>query len=643
MQVAVTFITDPKQYKFITENLTADKILHYEKNSSPTYIPTHEILLGLYVATSTKNSINRDQVFVNLKSADIAFKYNTLEFDEYIKINEKVDTYGRFKLSDIVGTDIRNLIGDNPIDKKNVAKIVSAIYGQPNYVERLSELRNFGRECITRNGMDIPFNRVYDMNDPDVEKILNSDEPLHIKKDKFNEYITDTVKKDIYALPDTNLGDIIKSGSRVKDNNLAEIYAPTIKVGANGDVRLEMDNNFEGLSESTFVARSLENRKIQEIKKGQTPLSGYVNRQMVLANSKLRFDKKNNSPDTIGIVLDSKEATGRTTIDGKIVTEDMTGPVRVKSCINHNLNVVFHDEITKDYEITDGSNISINAATAFSEFLTQTVLSLKHGKLGGREYSEDYAVAEKPGTVIEINTLMTINNDDGTRSRFFVNKSSRILVKVGSHVDKGTKLLENNKPQPTGIFLGKMCSLLNIQPQQDYAYLKTMSPTSLCISPIDGTSSFMVDKKGNDYMVIKGEHEVVIPLVNLDELIWYPEGHHYNKGDDICTGVLNLKEYAKYSQDRLDVFYKLKEQCRRISPGVTVRSEIYEIIYKGIQDTLSVSDSIKSNTGNIDLFQRIYYGDVKRGINSYFKNTDEVEVEDSLILSLLLNDEATEE
>lgn len=645
MQIAVTLVTDPKQYKFITENLTADKIRYYEKNNSPIYIPSQGVLMGLYVATSTEHSKDNKKSFPDFHSAYEAYGNRQIEFDEYIRINEKRNTFGRFMLSDIIGSDIENLIGNDPINKKNVSKIVSAIYSQPDYVKRLSTLRNFGGECVTLNGLDIPFQSVYDMDDPEVEKILNSDEPLNIKKDQFNEYITESVKRDIYKLPNTNFGDIIKSGSRVKDSNLQEIYAPTIKVGAKGDVRIEMDNNFEGLSESTFVARSLENRKIQELKKGQTPLSGYVNRQMVLASSKFKYDKEHASPDRKGVEVEAEEAVGRTTIDGKLVTPDMKGIVKVRSCINHNDPVVYKDEVSQDYNIVDGSNISINMATAFSEFLTQTVLSLKHGKLGGREFTEDVIRARKNGNVVQNDQcgILEIKYDDGTSDRFYRNKSARDLLRGKDRVKAGEKLLEYNKPLPTGIFLGQMCSLLDIQPMQDYAYLRSMSPTCLCISPIDGTSRFDMDKKGNLWMFIEGGGKVVsIPLKGLDELIFEPEGHFYRKGDTICTGVLDLKEYAKYSQDRLDVFYMMRDQCRKISPGVKVRSEVYEVIYKGIQDTLSVAQNIKSNHGDIDLFQRMYYGDVKRGINSYFKDVDEVEVSDSLILSLLLNDEATE-
>ena len=642
-QIAISFITDPEQYKLITENMTLDKLKTYEKNAKNIAIPTHEILLGLYVATSYDHTKDRGHKYDSLAEATQAFINNEIEFDETIKIGETKDSYGRFRISDIVGTDLINLIKNKPIDKKNVSKIVSVIYSQPDYIRRLSDLRNFARECITLNGMDVPFRSVYDMNDPEINKILNSGEPINIIKDKFNEYITDSVKKDIYALPDTNLGDIIKSGARVKDPYLVDMYAPTIKVGAKGDTRLEMDNTYFGTSEATFVAKSLENRKTQELKRGQVPLSGYITRQLVLSNCSCRYDAQHLSPDKKGILLDAKEATGRTTIDDRIVTENDTGKVLVKSCLNHSDNVVYKDEVTTYYHLVDESNVSINMATAFSEFLTQTVLSLKHGKLGGREFTEDQCVSPVNGEVVEVNTLMTIRADSGELVRFFVPRSARILKNVGSRVKIGDVVIELNKPLPTGIFLGRICSLMGIQPSMDYTYLKSMSPVSLCIVPIAGKSKFMVDNKGNDYLRISGSKDVDIPLKNLDELIYLPEGSEYKKDDRICTGTLDLKKYSEYVGNKLDVFYQFKNQCREISPDSNVRSELYEVVFKGIQDTLSISDSIKSNKGNIDLLQRMYYGDVKRGINSYFKDSDEVEVNETLILSLLLGGDDEEE
>lgn len=642
-QIAITFITDPEQYKLITENMTLDKLKTYEKNLNNIAVPTHEILLGLYVATDYKHSKFNGKSFNTLAEADLAFSNSEIEFDETIKIGQKKDSYGRFKISDIVGTDLINLIGKNPVDKKNVSKLIAVIYSQPDYIHRLSDLRNFGRTCISLNGMDVPFRSVYDMNDPKVNEILNSDEPVNIIKDRFNEYITDTVKKDIYALPDTNFGDMIKSGARVKDSNLTDIYAPTIKVGADGKVRMEMDNNYLGTSEETFVAKSLENRRIQQLKRGQVPLSGYITRQLVLSNCSCRYDAQHLSPDKKGLLIDAEDALGRTTIDGRVVPEGATGKIRVKSCLNHPDNVVYKDEITNRYNIVDQSNISINMATAFSEFLTQTVLSLKHGKLGGREFTEDICISPVNGEVVETNTLMTIRGDDGSITRFFIPKSARILKKVGARVSKGDVVIELNKPLPTGIFLGKMCSLMGIQPSMDYTYLKSMSPTSLCISPITGTSKFMVDNKGKDYLQITGGgKDVVIPLEKLDELIYLPEGSEYKYGDRICTGVLDLSEFSKYIDDKLELFYQFRNQCREITPGTNVRSELYEVVFKGIQDTLNISDSIKSNKGNIDLLQRMYYGDVKRGINSYFKDSDEVEVNETLILSLLLGGEDEE-
>ena len=539
---------------------------------------------------------------------------------------------------DIIGKDIDLIVPNHGcITKKNIGKIISVIYSQPDFIKRLQSLKEWGIEGVTLNGLDVPFAATYDMNDPKVQEIADSAEDNDIKLDKFNEYTKEKLKDTIMKLPDTNFGDMVASGSRLKDEVLRDMYAPTLKIDKSGKARIEVESQFRGLTESTFVARSLDNRIVQEIKKDATPLSGYITRQMVVANSSenLMFDAEHLSPDKIGLEMTADDALGRYDMQGNIITQGGSNIVRVKSCINHTQKKVFKDEVSYDYPVKNGSNISINMATAFSEFMTQGILGLKYGRSGSK-FNETHVYCENPGNVVDLSEFfLTINLDRGGTDTYYVNPSSRVRCRIGDRVSKGQEIITGIKDNRIGNDLGQLCSLLDIQPTMDYTILKSSNQKLLVFTPITGVSTFY-EKKGRPVMIISdGNNKVEFELG--DETLFYPQGHKYLKGERVMTGVLDLALYSKYVP-RLEVFAKFKQQCKEIFPKVNVRSEIYEVLFKSLEKTLSVSKAIKSNSGDIDLMQRIYYGSTKSGLSSYFKDKDEVELQDSLILSLLFND-----
>ena len=647
-QCGCSFITDPKNYDFIANNVTADKLLYYEKSNKPIYTPTHEVLVGLYLASSNQESVDKGKKFKDLPNATVAFEADEIEYDEIIKVGNRKDTYARFRLADIIGSDLDIVIGRNKINKGNIAKVISVIYSKSDYVKRLSKLKEFGVLCTTIHGIDIPFSQVYDFNDEKLVEILESDSTDSVKLDQFNDYIETSVKEQLIKLPNTNLSKLVEIQERIKNSVLAEMYAPTLKLDRKGKFRLEMENQFGGITESTFVARSLDNRKVQELKKGQVPMAGYITRQLVLANSSIAFERNKLSPDTVGLELKSSEAIGRTDLKGNIITEESDKLVRVKSCINHNQKKVFIDEVSKDYHINQGANISITLATAFSEFLTQSTLALKHGKAGGRTLTEDLVHAANAGIVQSItDRFMIILNTNNQEDKYFLNKSSRTHVRVGSEVHRGQVIIESNKSLRTGANLGKLCSLLGLGIINEYAQLKKDNPVSMCCTPIAGKSRFVTVVKNKKNGTVKesiileisnGSKFINIDITDLDEVIFKPEGSSYVEGERVSTGVLDLSKYKDYVSDRITLFHKFKEQCQEIFGKVVLRSELYEVIFKSLESTMSVRKSIQSDSGDIDLLQRLYYGATKKALKSYFKKSDEIELEESLILSLLFNE-----
>lgn len=337
--MAFFFVTDPLMCARVKSDMSPSSLWRFEKNLKPIYTPQHELLLGLHFASRVTSKSNK--TFVTLNEAREAWMAGTLEVDEKVNINDKLTTFGREEVSHILGIDIDAVLGEKEvINSQNIGKLIAMLQNRSTRAEILRDLKLFSAEVVTEIGFDTPpMKDLYPKDDPKVKAILDSHESQEVKYDKLNKRLNEIVQDTIDNLPDDNLSTLMKGSGRVKLGALREIYAPPIY--SNGEVALSSSNLFEGLTERGIVTGAISNRKILLTKASATPVGGYVARQMILAQLELKFTTAPNSPDTIGLELPRDSAIGRTQLNGEEVTEFSPSRVRVKSCINHDDNIVY--------------------------------------------------------------------------------------------------------------------------------------------------------------------------------------------------------------------------------------------------------------------------------------------------------------
>lgn len=379
-QMAFFVVTDPIVCAELENNMTPHNVWYYEKTRTPIFTPTHEILFGLYYATKMDGRIRKGVEFGTFDQMEQAYRDGKIEFDDIVFCDDKQTTYGRSKVERIVGRNLDSMLGkDVPVQSGNIGVLIASIGGDKDRATKVRDLNIFASEIITHQGMDTPpFDKIYNFDDPEVKKLINSNESLSIKYNQLNDYIKKQVKTTIDNLPDNNIANMLKGSGRVKMDALYNIYCPVVYP----DGTVSHSNLFQGYSERDFVTKGISNRQVQQIKKEGVPIGGFLSRQLVLAQMDVKFVDKDASPDKIGLKIPRSEALGRTTLDGrKIRTASLSNKemVVVKSCLNHLDNYVYADEIDQEHlREKDGASIGISFAMSFTENKTQSVLALKH-------------------------------------------------------------------------------------------------------------------------------------------------------------------------------------------------------------------------------------------------------------------------
>ena len=639
-QVPIFFVTDPDMVAELANNMTPHNIWFYEKNQEPIFTPTHEILHGLYLATNMGQVKNPDKLpeYPTFESLESAWDKGFIEYNQIVKCDDKVTTYARSKVEHILGRDLSSAL-DNPakgevnvpVSSRNIGKIIAGLAHDRNRAQIVHELTNFAAEIVTHQGFSTPpFDKVYNPDDPKIQEIINSNDSAEGKYKRLNDYIHDTVVNTIKNLPDSNIGDMLASGGRIKKDQFIDIYAPPIYGGE--EVGVSDFNMFQGLAERDFVSASLTNRRVQQIKGASTPISGFLNRQMVLSQLDLRFIDKEESPDQVGLVIPKKYAIGRTMMNGNKIRSAGIGTerVRVKSCINHlDDNFIYADEIDQEHlQEKDNSAIGIAFATSFMEAKTQSALALKHVTVL-RKFEDEKIVAIHGGTIVELSDFLVINTNDGGEDRYLLSGNIALVggITLGSTVKAGQTLVMSKRFQEVYYKLADLSDFLGLQSANtDYVREKGRGKI-VCLAPQSGTILYPTKNS----ISIDG---LMIP-VNPAEIYYYPAGYKIKKGERFCSGLLDLEAFNNLNNDIQDSFDAMVHQFSDLF-GEGTRYELYESIFKSLYHSQFKAQRKYKKTDNF--LNRMFYGDTKQALSGFFKEAPEgkIGIEDSIILPLVL-------
>ena len=640
-QVPFWLITDDSIVAELNANLTPQNLWFYEKNDKPVFTPRHEILFGLYKATKMGGVKDPDNIpeFVSFEALETAWKTGKIEYDEIVKCDDKLTTYGRSKVEKILGKNLSSALDEPrlgktnvPISSGNVGKIIAGLQYNPRRGEIVHELINFASEITTHEGISSPpFKEIYDFNDPKIQEIIDSKDSTENKYTKLNKYIEGKVKETIQNLPDNNIMDIINSGARVKMDQMYNIYAPPVY---NGEENVDVSNSnlFNGLTERDFVSKGIMNRQVQQVKVTGLPVSGYLNRQMLLAMMDIMFIDKEESPDNVGLLIPRSAAVGRTMMNGTKIRSKGLGneKVRVKSCVNHiDDNDVFADEINQDQlHIKDGAAIGISFATSFMEAKTQSVLGLKHVD-SLQKFEDEKIVAQRGGTVTEISDFLVISGQSGVE-RYKLSGNIALVggIDIGSEVNMGDTIVISRRIQPVYYKIADLKDFFGLQVDRDSGMGREPGRGKvLCYAPKSGTIRY----PSKDTMTIDG----LVIKTSPNELYYYPEGYHIEKGQKFCSGLLDMGKFYEVNQNLQDNFDIMVKQIEDLF-GSGTRYELFEVIFKALYKDKFKAHTKFTQTNNF--MNRMFYGATKQGLSSFFKEAPEgkIGIEDSIILPLVL-------
>jgi len=617
-------IVPEDQYDYINEQINPRNIVYYRKSLTPMFTPKHEVLYGLIIAS--RIDVNSNPIyFTNLedakkiKESDPKFRYQSR-----IILGGVETTLGRAIISELVGTDIEKVIGNNqPIDKNNILLLYSKLEALPDRVDRLKKLEDFAVDIVTLSGstttslkdMMVDVDPKYHKTIEDIDK-----SPILTEKEKYvryNEVYSEYSQKHLEKF-DNEVKLNIQSQSRASINNLIKGTFPMMIPTLDKDLIMTKRSLVEGLSPDEYIEASVSSRGIAEVKSIQLPSSGNTTRLLSYA-SNFVFEEGEDI-DNPGILIEARDAKGRTKIDGTIVEEtNSSEKIRVRSVITSTIEdgIITKDMISNYMNYRPGQSIGKLMTTAWGECSTQAALKLKHD--GVLYYIDDSSKLHAPYKCKIIITDTMIN---------FVNDKDKVL----GYIPKPNDFVQNHTPngwysknEVIGYVMNqvtpsyKLNQIIHLISSRFLSTRKSFGKNKLTIGICYALENGEITYGYENNNVVVRIGNTVYPY-NPNLLYYYPSGTKVNKYQRISSGLVDIISIIEKTNDIVESYYFFDKQITELI-GLK-NHELNELIFKSIvQYTndgklmyLGVQRTNKSTTHPYD---RMSYEDSK----SYFKNT----------------------
>lgn len=658
----------------------------YKKNLQPIYVPNHETLNGLAVATGVDyddpDELKEPKLLYTsytdlLKDVEVNKKISLSRVVLFtgkvgeIEYKNKITTLGKLRLSKIVNADIDLIPGviDPPMTKmtsKGAAKLVLYMQQFPEYVERLNELQKYALMVVTRKGVvTFDFDTLYADTDNDTYREIKdiADNPkltdkqkLLMMNEKYKEYLV-TVKDSL----NEDIKRDVKDANRVKVDSIVAMVAPALIVsGVDEKPIITRSTLIDGFTEKDFQVHAIENRSLQSIKVMGVPSSGYLTRQISFLMNDYIY-KVGSDPDNKCILLPRYRTEGRTSINGKIYPKfngkpDESDLVLVRSIITkaNDTSVVTSDLISNLYtDIEDGSPIGSSFSTSLTQALTQSALSLKHG---GHERVIDetgYLRAPKNCRVREQGRFLFLESGS---EEFMYPRPVNIVLNDKPKFKKGELIGTAYRTTSPIYKLNALIKLMRARGSDGTRYFeKDNVIISDCYALDSGTIHYVPDKNG-DITVRIGSRNYDY---NPESMYYYPDGYEVKKFQRICSGVVNMgRVIQELGTDLQSVYLIFRKQFYELissdfskgNPlgGGDMREELVEMAFIALSNVKQDEHDVEkidflgtySGVQNNDSFYTLLsYGYSGRVVNKALNGEVELkgDVMSETILGLLLN------
>jgi len=584
----------------IIEVMSPKNLYYYKKSHSHLFTPSHEIMAGLII--STRISYPKDGKIRSFGTIDDAKKWRKTHRDFTYQtkcfIDDKETTLGRAILGELFNRDIDEFLnGDKEnLTSKEIPMLYDGLVELEDRLERIQQIQEFALNVATISGGTAPrlseLHAHLDTTYLDEIKTIEASEFLTDKeKDIKIREIYDKFSKDVEQGKDeegnprlaNELKLQISDSSRAKISQLLNIVTPQLNVGPDGVVHVGETTLIGGMRPTDYYRHAIENRVTQDIKTSSVPRSGYTTRQLVYLGTPYRFsdslDEKNK-----GIELELYKCSGRTRLDGSVITQDeaksanKTEMVTVRSIVtatHPELNVVTKDMISRDFEWKEGANVGISLLSSLTEGLTQSGLSLKHG---GRLFETDKNAAircPKNGCHLSITETYVVLTSPSGREYLYPKTDNFVQNYNNTGIYQKDEVVGVSYRLFTPSYrLDSVIKLLGAQSTNSRkTILNNKVMISECYAYSDGVIKY--EKVGDKIVGVKiGDKEY---SYNPSACYFIPEGTEIKKGQRFCTGTMDLDAAIRKTKSYKDVFYLFYHQFNELISGMA--PELIEFVF----------------------------------------------------------------
>lgn len=622
----------PDEYRdYVMTRISPSASIFMEKNLAPLYTPSHEFLYGLYLASR----VTQTGKPVRYRTGeDLDKMYENGDIDADTELEHKPGTpvtYGRIRLSNIIGANIDTVLAPNePITASNIVLIMGKINLQKDRLERIKRLQDFSFEQMRLVGITaLSLKDLYVSLRPEfkesIDRTLDDDKLSHSQKlikvqEIYKSYLDNDFKKEVSS----KVMNMTKSSDRIKIDQLVNITLPNMVIQSDGSVKVSDSSIFSGMTPDDYVSHAVSNRHILQIKANVTPMSGYVTRQLTYIAQMFRF-REVDQPSKDYIEVPRKLMIGRVTINGNYIgaqyKKDDTLD-KFPSCIFNKEPVIYQNqvrtpkkgEVVEGFEFYEGDNIGLSFGTSITESITQGGLALKHGG-ALRSVVDDYKlIAPYDGKVTEVTDYtITLNGKD----TYYKTKQFSI---INYEFKKGETVGYVNVVFTPAYRADSMSMFLDSFSNQAKKNEKNELHKSVSLAPKSGKIHYKVNEKADKIEVfIDSELIVSIPLDNFT-LLSFPDGAMVNRLDRFSTDVLDMGAFEGSVKERYEAFNKEFKHIYKSN----MTEDLIEFLFRLLFDVNQTGYlGVKGAMKKIPIMSQISFGYA----TNHLKTIDDTELE----------------
>lgn len=586
---------------------------NYVYNNAPIYKPKHEVLQGWsFISKFIPEEGELIQV-IGFDNLQAMFDADEIWVNTTVQMTDKITTYGREFVSNLLECDLSTLIGEDYIKASNISKIFNVLnsFEGKKRMEVIHKLESFALEALTLEGSttlsvkDLYY-EVPEEYKTRIKEIIDSNMSENLKILEA-EKVYSSILNDMSSNYSDEFKESISDTDRAKMQSIIAMITPQFFIDSHGVIHFSSNSMVEGYSEEDEKYHAASNREIIKAKAVLVPISGFLERQLSELGKKI-IAKDELDPENTGITLEMRKAVGRTTLDGKIVQpNNYADHIVVRSILGTKKTYATPDMFSKtiDFNFDDKvSNIGTDWFTQLGQGITQSGLGLKHG--GVNRYVDDY-----DKLICPFNTDVIILEDriHLVKEDIYYIKPKRFVTKGDGYYRKGEVIGQVPNYYTASYRLEAIVRFLAAQGSIKDVDLNNDIEIKDCYT---GSKSAKVSlsKDGKYYTIGNSK------LARNSAMIQYPIGSEIPPFTRYCSGVQNMRNF---DGSKLNTRIRIFKSC--LSDLVKVTDDIAELLFYALTNKGGgYAGLLKSNTTNNDsALSAISYGYAKKNLTRIVK------------------------